>query len=159
MLWWLVFRCVQKNTHSWSNIIFGRHRTKPCKSGMRTSTYGALPRPRSHSPHMLTPVKLNEIQVKIDTWPSTSVRQLASRSTVLVTTTFCALKNWNYVRIAQHWFKTCCRLIRGGVWISGTGSSGSSMPMVGRSLRLITSFSAKRPGFTGPATSTRAIFE
>ncbi len=37
MLWWLFFHRVQNDTRSWSNIIFGCHRTKPCKSGMRTS--------------------------------------------------------------------------------------------------------------------------
>ncbi len=35
MLWWLLFHCVQNDACSWSNIIFGRHRTKPCKSGMQ----------------------------------------------------------------------------------------------------------------------------
>ncbi len=68
------------------------------------------------------------------------------------------LKNWNFARIAQHRFTSCCRLIWAGEWTFATGSSSSSMPMVGWSLRAITSFSAMRPGFTGWATSTRGIW-
>ncbi len=108
---------------------------------------------RSHPLHVLMPEKLNEFQ-EINFSQARLFGNWLARPLCRWQQHFTHLKIWNYARIVQHWFKSCCHLIRPGVWTSATGSSGCSMEMVRQSLRSITSFSAMRPGFTGRATST-----